>query len=189
MRIIMLRHGQTDWNAQQKYQGQSDIPLNDTGREQASQAALLIKGQEPVQAIYCSDLVRAHETAEIIGRSLRIEPICDARLRELSFGEWEGLTFTEVYEKFPQAFDDWFRDTENYTVPGGESFHGLSLRVLQAIDDIQQASHQVALLVTHGGVIKAVLRHADEHTDLWNKGIETASMISLEITADGRIRI
>ncbi|PKM77991.1 MAG: alpha-ribazole phosphatase [Firmicutes bacterium HGW-Firmicutes-15] len=189
MRIIMVRHGQTDWNAQQKYQGQSDIPLNETGRAQAYQTALHLQDQESPQVIFCSDLMRARETAQIIGRSLGIESICDARLRELSFGEWEGMTFTEVYEKYPQAFNEWVRDTETYIVPGGESFQSLSKRVLQFIHEIKQANHQVALLVTHGGVIKAVLRHADECTDLWENAVETASFLIIDITEEGRILI
>lgn len=189
MRIIMLRHGQTEWNALQRYQGQTDIPLNDTGREQAYQAALLLKEQEAVQAIYCSDLLRASETAQIIGESLGIEPISDARLRELSFGVWEGLTFTEVYEKYPQEFDDWFRATPTYIVPGGESFHRLNERVIEAIAKIKQAGHQTVLLVTHGGVIKAMLSLADEGADLWENAIGNAFMLTLELTEDGRMRI
>ncbi len=189
MRIIILRHGQTEWNALQRYQGQTDIPLNDTGREQAYQVVRLLKEQEAVQAIYCSDLSRASETAQIIGDSLGINPISDARLRELSFGVWEGLTFTEVYGEYRQEFDDWFQDTQTYTVPGGESLQCLMVRVLEVISEIEQTGYQSVLVVTHGGVMKAVLGYADEETDLWADAIANAAMITMELTVETRLGI
>lgn len=185
MRLILLRHGQTEWNALQKYQGQTDIPLNDTGREQAREAAYYLKEHEKVQAIYCSDLKRAQETAEIVGRKLGLAAIPDQRLREFAFGHWEGMTYSEVYARYPQEFEAWFNHTRTFVVPGGESFQQLTDRVLEAIEDIYQGPHETVLIVTHGGVIKAILNHIDQNTDLWDGAVDTASMRVVEIDAGG----
>ncbi|HHW62286.1 MAG TPA: alpha-ribazole phosphatase [Syntrophomonadaceae bacterium] len=188
MRMILLRHGQTDWNAWQKYQGQTDIPLNDIGRKQAAEAAHYLKEYEEVQAIYCSDLIRAHETAAIIGQKLGREIIPDRRLREVDFGRWEGMSYSEVYARYPQEFDAWFNNTRRFIIPGGESFQQLQDRVLAAIEDIYQGPHETVLIVTHGGVIKAILDHIDEKTDLWDRAVDTAAMRVVEIDSEGEMK-
>lgn len=183
MKIILVRHGQTEWNALKKYQGQSDIPLNDVGKEQAARAGDYIAKNENIEAIYCSDLSRTKETAQIIADKLGLglDPIADERLRELFFGLWEGLTFTEVYEQYREEFNNWFNDTLNVKVPEGESFSELVDRSMAAIKEISQKHKGTVVVVTHGGVIKAILSQSGKEKDLWQKGVEPASLTYLEI--------
>ena len=104
MRVLLARHGQTDWNAAAKIQGASDVPLNARGREQARSLAERVR-RERVGAIYSSPLSRARETAEIIGKTLGVNVITAPELTELSFGDWEGCTWEEIGERFPGALE------------------------------------------------------------------------------------
>lgn len=184
MKIILLRHGQTEWNALQKYQGHTDIALNDFGREQARKVAVYLRDHEEIEAIYCSDLSRGRETAEIIAAELQLHTNLDARWRELCFGHWEGLTFTEVYEQYPQAFDDWFNNTRQVKVPGGESFDEVLERVLPALAEIAGAHQGTVLVVSHGGVIRTLLNHLHGGNGMWETLLEPGSMTFLEWQGD-----
>lgn len=185
MIIIMVRHGQTDWNYEQRYQGHCDIPLNDTGRQQARDLAAILQN-ETVEAVYSSDLCRAKETAEIIAAPLSLPVIIDPRLREMSFGLWEGQTFTEIYRDYPNEFEEWFRNTSDYTVPGGESVNRLLKRFQVFMDDIKDRYTGTVLLVTHGGVIRSFLFSilGQDPRELWENGLEPGAVIRLEINGD-----
>ena len=102
--ILLARHGETDWNVERRVQGHSDTPLNDTGRAQARALAEELAG-EPIDAVYSSDLVRAHETARIVAAQRGLEVTAIRDLRERNFGTWEGLTDEEIYVRHPQARD------------------------------------------------------------------------------------
>ncbi|CFX97930.1 Alpha-ribazole phosphatase, CobC [Syntrophomonas zehnderi OL-4] len=180
MKVILLRHGQTEWNALQKYQGHTDIPLNPTGREQAEKIAGYLRDNEEVEAIYCSDLSRGRETAAIIAEKLQLTATCDSRWRELCFGDWEGLTFTEVYEKYPREFDDWFNSTRTIKVPGGESFADVLGRALPALDEIAALHTGTVVVISHGGLIKAVLDHLQGSNGMWETSLQPGSMTILE---------
>src|SRR5690606_38476427 len=108
MRLLLTRHGQTDWNIARRYQGQSETPLNEKGIRQAEQLAKRLS-TETIHAIYASDLSRGMNTAKAIAafHSLDVEP--DARLRELSFGDWEGMTYEEMSAHSPELFDAWMK--------------------------------------------------------------------------------
>lgn len=183
MRLILLRHGQTEWNALQKYQGQTDIPLNDTGRQQAERAAEYLLNHEQVQTIYCSDLSRTRETAEIAAHKLKLPVYYDRRLREASFGIWEGMTFSEVYEKYPQEFKQWYQDIWKYKMTGGETFSEVWERVSLATEEIIQRHIGTVLVVTHGGVVKSLLGHIDSSVDIWKTGVDPGSMTFIEFEA------
>jgi alpha-ribazole phosphatase len=184
MKIILVRHGQTEWNALKKYQGQIDIPINNVGRDQAARAGKYLADREKVEAIYCSDLSRTRETADIIAGSLNLKPIPDKRLRELSFGLWEGLTFTEVYEKYPQEFDNWYNDTFKIKVPEGESFNDLIERALSVIKEIINKHTGTVVVVTHGGVVKGILSQTVQENDLWKTTVEPGSITYIEATEE-----
>src|SRR6185369_6866034 len=102
--ILLARHGETDWNVERRVQGHSDTPLNDRGRQQACALAEELAG-ESIDAVYSSDLLRAHETARIVAeqRGLGVTSIRD--LRERHFGTWEGLTDEEIFERYPDVLD------------------------------------------------------------------------------------
>src|SRR6266508_146718 len=148
-RIILARHGETDWNLERRWQGHSDRPLNETGRAQAEALAEQLAG-EPITAVYSSDLVRAHETARIVASRLGRDVVVVPALRERRFGSWEGLRDVEVEERFPGAPGP----------PDGETREEMMRRVLESLEAIA-ATHvgQTVLVVSHGGPIRAALRH------------------------------
>ena len=120
MRVILVRHGETIWNEEQRYQGASDPPLSERGELQARRLAARL-ASESIGLIYSSDSTRALQTADQIaahhGRQVRADP----RLREMDFGDWEGLTYSEIRERYPQALARWQGDPLATSPPGGES--------------------------------------------------------------------
>ena len=182
MKMILVRHGQTAWNALHKYQGHTDVPLNETGRHQAVRAAAYLLRQENVEALYGSDLMRAQETAEIIGRCLDLTVKIDARLREINFGVWEGLTFSEVYRDYREEFEAWFSHTEEFKVPGGESFQELLNRSLQVLGEIAARHAGTVVVATHGGIIMALLYHLNLPGDVWQVGVQPGTISYFEFS-------
>ena len=156
-RLILVRHGQTDWNQERRYQGQADPPLNDQGRQQARELAARLAG-ERVSAIYSSDLRRALETAQIIAHGLTALIQVDPRLREISLGKWEGMLYPDILAQYETLWWSRERDPMNVRPPGGENVAEFSLRVHAIASEIssRHPGSQV-LVVTHGLVI-AVLK-------------------------------
>jgi 2,3-bisphosphoglycerate-dependent phosphoglycerate mutase len=148
--IWLVRHGQTDWNLEHRYQGQRDLPLNVTGIAQAQELANELDGQH-FQSLYASDLSRARQTAEVLARKFHLPIQLDSRLRECNFGSWEGLVYQEVELHFPEEYEARRRDPLNSPPRGGESLAQVALRVAHAASDIarQHPSGKV-LLVSHG---------------------------------------
>ena len=152
--ILFVRHGETNWNAERRVQGHSDTPLNETGRAQARALAEEL-ADEGIDAVYSSDLLRAHETARIVvrGRGLEVTSIRD--LRERHFGTWEGLTDDEIFARFPEARNGSWGD--------GESREEMAGRVLQALQRIAETHEgDRVLVVSHGGPLRAVLAHCGD---------------------------
>jgi alpha-ribazole phosphatase len=159
--LFLARHGETDWNRDGRWQGQTDTPLNARGREQARALAERL-GEEPISAVYASDLARAAETAEIVARRLGAPVSTDSRLRELHFGSWEGLTTMEIEERFPDEVARWRADDGSGAFAGGESYVEMGRRVVEALADIAAAHPSDAVLVIlHGGPIRGLLAHAN----------------------------
>ncbi|MEQ8236709.1 MAG: alpha-ribazole phosphatase [Syntrophomonadaceae bacterium] len=181
----MIRHGQTEWNALHRYQGHTDIKLNQAGRIQARQVAEYLYQNEQIEAIYSSDLARSLETAQIIAQEIKLPVTSDRRLREIHFGRWEGLTFREVYDQFRQEFDTWFSNTADFRAPGGESFQDLIDRSLQAVQDIAGKHSGTVAVATHGGVIMALLYHLEVKAELWKHGVPPGSLSDFEIGHEG----
>ncbi|MFN3614414.1 MAG: histidine phosphatase family protein [Rubrimonas sp.] len=147
-RLILVRHGETEWNAAHRLQGQSDIALSDTGRAQARALAPLVAGLAPDLAL-ASDLHRARETSALIGYAgADLVPT----LREQRLGDWEGRTVCELDADDYRAWR-----IGDYTPPGGETFEALSARVGSAMTDAAARCGSAALLTCHGGVIRAAL--------------------------------
>lgn len=154
--FYLLRHGETEWNEKGRWQGHSDLALNDRGREQARESTSAVLAAAPEFA-FSSDLKRAAETAAIVTSPLKLSVPALASLREAHFGAWEGLSKDQIIERFPE---DWRRRTEdvvNYAPPGGESLRALARRMSLALRDLADA-HQGrrVLVVTHGFAIAAV---------------------------------
>lgn len=160
-RIIAVRHGETDWNANARIQGQLDIPLNDKGRWQAQQAAAALATDESVSAVYSSDLARAHATAQAIAAAVKLDVINDQRLRERRFGEYQGRTFDEIERQWPQETARWRARDADWAPPGGETLRALGERVRTATDALaRRHPGEQIVLVAHGGVIDMLYRIA-----------------------------
>jgi probable phosphoglycerate mutase len=145
-RLVILRHGRTEWNAQQRYQGQSDTALDSVGLQQAMQVAGLVAAMEP-DILLSSDLQRARQTAEMVASLNGLPLQLDSRLRERNLGHWEGLTREEVSERYPEEFADWLAGRD-VTRRGGESRQDVADRALSLVDDLPQVG--LAVLVSHG---------------------------------------
>ncbi|MEU8296887.1 histidine phosphatase family protein [Micromonospora sp. NPDC048909] len=157
-RLIIWRHGNTDWNAANRVQGQTDVPLNDLGREQARAAAPLLAGLRP-DALVASDLSRAAETAAALAALTGLPVRSDARLRERHFGRWQGLTLTEVAEQFPAEYARWRAGDPD---PGAEieTLDDLGKRVGTALTEAADAVPGGTVVVaTHGGGARQGVGH------------------------------
>ena len=158
-RLILIRHGETDWNVEGRWQGHADVPLNARGRAQAEEMASSLEGRE-IAAIYSSDLERACETAEALAR-LTGQPIrLDTRLREIHQGEWQGLLVTEIEARYAQAFRNRRADPLNVAPPGGETALEVRARILAAVRDILRAHPDESVaIVSHGFALAVILAH------------------------------
>jgi 2,3-bisphosphoglycerate-dependent phosphoglycerate mutase len=154
-KIHLVRHGETDWNRELRWQGQSDVPLNARGREQARALAASLTNV-PLAAIYSSDLRRAAETAEIVAEQLQLPLRVDAALREIDVGSWQGLTLTQLRVRVPEAVARW-EQTGERGWEEGESHDDMFRRVVDAIRSIvDRHSDEEVLVVSHGGPIGAL---------------------------------
>jgi len=156
MQLILIRHGESVWNVEGRWQGQADPPLSERGRSQARDAVWRIAALE-AEALYSSNLRRAHETALILGRRIGLEPRVELRLREFNVGVWSGLTKPEIEQRWPGQYARFsFRELD-FRPGGGESPRELMARVHEALDEIaHRHAGQRVLLVSHGGVAKSL---------------------------------
>ncbi len=142
--ILLARHGETDDNVPPlRFQGQRDTPLNDTGRAQARELAERVAALDPpIAALWTSDLVRARETAEIVGARIGLEPRPDARLREGWRGEWEGFLFDEIAARDPERYAAWRspNGADGFRFPGGESLAEQQARVLECLREVTSSA-------------------------------------------------
>jgi probable phosphoglycerate mutase len=159
-RILAIRHGETLWNVDSRIQGHLNIGLNDTGRWQAERLGVALK-DEPITAIYASDLSRAHDTALAVSRRTGVPVQAEPGLRERSFGEFEGRTFAEIETALPEQAKRWRQRDPSFTPAGGESLLMLKARVLSVAARLaaQHPGEQIALFA-HGGVMDILYRAA-----------------------------
>lgn len=159
-RIIAIRHAETKWNVDTRIQGHLNIPLNDTGRRQAERMALALS-DDPITAIYASDLARAWETAQYLGRALSVDVTREEGLRERGFGDFEGKTYAEIEALLPEQSQRWRKRDPEFAPPGGESLLTLRSRVVAAAERLA-ARHpgELIALVGHGGVMDVLYRAA-----------------------------
>ena len=188
--LLLARHGETDWNSERRWQGHADRPLNARGREQARELAETFAGRH-VDAVYASDLLRAHETAEIVAAQLGLPVTADAALREVDVGDWSGLVHSEIETRFPDGFRRWQEGGHGWD--GGESYEEMGVRVVAAL--LQIASRhpgETVLVVSHGGVIRACQAAAaglpDAEFRRATKGSPTPNCAVVEfVVAEGRL--
>lgn len=157
-RILAIRHGETAWNVDTRIQGQLDIPLNDTGRWQAGRLAEAL-ADEPLHAIYASDLGRAHETAETLARVVGLPVRVDPGLRERRFGIFEGRTFREIETGWPHDSERWRKRDPAFGPEGGETLTDFYERCIATATRLAHAHPGESIaLVAHGGVLDCLYR-------------------------------
>jgi probable phosphoglycerate mutase len=157
--IVLVRHGETDWNRENRFQGHADPPLNETGRAQARALAANL-GDVAFAAAYTSPLRRARETAEVLGATLGLTPVDDSSLMEVDVGSWSGFTRTEIEERFPQGFARWLEYGHGWD--DGETYDELGARVVSGLVRIgRRHEGGEVLAVTHGGPIRSALAAAE----------------------------
>jgi broad specificity phosphatase PhoE len=157
--VFLARHGQTAYNLEGRFQGRQAVPLDDTGRVQAGELAERATAYR-FAALWCSPLLRARETAEIVSARIGLEPKEDPRLMETDAGDWTDRSFTEVQAEAPELFEKFFTGNPSFAFPGGESFAAQELRVAASLDEVE-AGALPALVVCHGMVIRAALSVRD----------------------------
>jgi len=193
--LIVIRHGETDWNRQHRFQGQIDVPLNGLGLEQARRLGQRLAA-EPVDLMIVSDLQRARQTAQAVadahGAVLAIQPLIEPLWREQGFGILEGLDVPTIKQRHAGLWAQWLRHDADYALPlGGESNTAFHARVMQALQALlaQHAGRRLAV-VTHGGVLDMLWRSAmglplggPRECEIPNTGINRLHW------ADGRLHI
>ncbi|MDO8585455.1 MAG: alpha-ribazole phosphatase [Armatimonadota bacterium] len=157
--IILIRHGEVTWNRQACYTGWTDLPLTEQGVAQARRLAERLRA-EPLRAVYCSDLQRASVTAEIVAAPHGLKPIIDADLRELNYGDWEGVAEVDLPAKYPELYAKWVADPARVRAPSGESFSELLERANQAISRITERYPEGSVaVVAHKSVNRTLICH------------------------------
>jgi 2,3-bisphosphoglycerate-dependent phosphoglycerate mutase len=157
--LILARHGETDWNRENRFQGHADPPLNELGRKQSAKLAEAL-ADEPIARVYTSPLRRARETAELVAERLGLEIESLEALREIDVGSWTGLTREEVAERFPEAYARWL-ERAPHGFEDGETYEELAARVIPALGALAEAHPATTLLiVTHGGPSRVMQAHA-----------------------------
>ena len=191
MTLWLVRHGQTDGNAQKRYQGHSDIPLNATGEAQAQQIAQRL-ASERLHAIISSDLRRTVQTADAIAPHHNLAVQLEPRLRESNFGVFEGLRYKDVIDQHKAMAEAWFTDPEN-PPKGGEKLSEVAARVSAAIDTLiaQFASNKRLVLVGHGGSLRLLLCHLLEMpmTQYWRFNLDPCSLTRVNVYPGGAILV
>lgn len=160
MDLLLARHGQTDWNPLQRVMGRSDISINEIGRSQAQNLQRWLKDIE-IHAAYSSPMPRAMQTAEIVlkGRN-SLEIIPEPGVQEIDYGDWVGMTFKEVEEKYNKEYNDYRFRASKMKIPGGEAVIDVQGRAVAAIERIRKKHEgQRVLVVSHADVCKAMLIH------------------------------
>ena len=158
--FIFIRHGETDWNRQQRFQGQIDVPLNDLGQAQARRLGARM-ADEPAEHLICSDLQRAQQTAAPLAAAWQAAPVLLPGLREQCFGVLEGLDVPTIKERHPELWLQWLEHRADFALPGGENLRQFHARVMEAVKALAEAHPGRRLaVVTHGGVLDMLWRTA-----------------------------
>ena len=183
MKLYFIRHGQTDWNVKGKIQGSCDIELNSTGIEQAEELSRKILDEKLLfLKIYSSPQKRAVRTAEIISKAIQVNYTIVEGLEEINLGDWEGLSWAEVKERYPTEYKEWYLNRRDTKPPRGESYHDLLQRVLASIQRITLENFDSVLIVTHNAVIKSLqcfLTNSPFH-EMKNFNVENCSIIEID---------
>ena len=185
-KLILIRHGRTDWSDQKRYCGWSDVPLNDRGRDQAGELGKKMQGRA-VHKIYSSTMKRAVQSAGIVFTGRPVELV--EELREMSFGLWDGLTHQEIMAQDSQAYSQWLENPLCVTPPEGENLSALARRVREKLREILEENHSKTIaLFTHGGPIKIILCDIQELglENIWKVQYDWAQACVIDFASEKR---
>lgn len=199
-RVILVRHGATEWNRDHRFQGHHDVPLAELGRQQAERIAYRLR-KERMTSVYASDLQRTRQTAEVVAAAGDTPLETTSQLREMSFGVWEGLTAKEIQKTYATEWKAWVDDPVHVCPSGGESLEQMAGRVTNffqaALESVQQENTAggrrtrgpTLLFVGHGGTLRALLTHLLEIPleRYWRFAIRPGSISILDLYPEGAI--
>ena len=179
--LYFVRHGKTEWNGQYRFQGKSDIPLNEEGRLQAQSLASRLGGWSGVRML-TSPLTRALETSDIIASACGAVSERKEGLSEIGFGAWEGLSIFETESSDPHAFREWKRNPFHFVPPGGECFPEIQNRLLPVLQEALSSVQERILVVSHGGIIRAALSLLLDlsQESVWRMKLSNCSVTAVE---------
>ena len=156
--ILLVRHGQTEWNRVERFRGRYDIPLNNTGLEQAAKTASAILARWKTSAIYASPLSRAMQTAQAIAEACHLVVQPEEDLLDIDYGSWQGLSPEEARQQWAEEVDNWYHHPQKAVIPGGESLHQVSERAFAAmLEKCRLHPDQQIVLVSHTVVNRLIL--------------------------------
>jgi broad specificity phosphatase PhoE len=156
--IILVRHGQTEWNRVERFRGRADVPQNETGLAQAEATGLRIRGEWQPSAVYSSPLSRAVRTAEAIAKHFDLLVKIHTGLADIDYGEWQGLTPDEVQDRWPAMLHTWYHQPEEAIIPGGETLAQLRSRGMSAVTELSALhAEQTIVLVGHTVINRIIL--------------------------------
>jgi probable phosphoglycerate mutase len=180
--IYLARHGQTAYNLERRFQGHLPVPLDDTGRAQAADLAERASAGAagtPFAALWCSPLLRARETADIVAKRIGLEPREEPRMMETDAGDWTDRLFTDVQAEDPDGFAGFINGIPDFAFPGGESFAQQGVRIAAALSDVEQGDLP-ALVVCHGVVIRIALFQRAGHKVALAERVPNAALVPLD---------
>lgn len=190
--MILVRHGQTDWNRVERFRGQFDIPLNTTGIVQAEKTAQqIVKSWHP-EAVYCSPLSRASQTAERIASACGCRAHPELGLTDIDYGDWQGLTPDAAKEEWPKLIEQWFRIPGSVQIPGGETLFTVQKRALKTLHQVaDRHERQDIVLISHTVVIRAILLGilGADLDRLWQIGQEPCAINLIEYNNENMVII
>lgn len=187
-KIYFVRHGETVWNTERRYQGWTDIELSDVGIKQAELLGERFKNIN-IDKIYVSPLKRAIQTAEPISKVTGITPIITENFKEINFGEWEGGTVSELTEKYGETFTKFFENPPAHPFPGDGSFKNVEKRIIKGLEKIfNEDKEKNVVIVSHGGLLKIMCLYlmelsGDFYRKIW---IDNASISLIEVNDKGK---
>ena len=184
MKVILVRHGQTEWNKRDIFRGRKDIPLDESGKKQAMLTADAINRMNlSVKAVYTSPLHRAVETAENIAKVIGLKVILKEELIEFDYGQWEGHGVDEVKKKYPQVYSNWFHNPAQLVIPDGETLEQVTKRVQSGVKTILKETQGDIVIVAHKVINKIVigcLMHWDQD-HFWKLEQDLAAINVIEV--------
>lgn len=182
MRLVLIRHGLTDYNLRNKYCGSSDIGINKIGKLQARAIKNKIKGLK-IDKVFCSDLKRSFQTAKIIFGDCNIKIIRNRNLREINFGKWEGLNFKQIIQSYPLTYKKWLKNPFTVNIPEGEKAKNFIIRIKNELGKIiKNNRNSTVAVVGHFGVIRTILNSACKvkRKDFWRMKLNPRAIYIVE---------